>query len=81
MTQQAHFRITYDGPALITHEMDVRTLAPALLAMGELLDAATQALYAERVKAQINVRASFQTGSFGIDFALATDWLSPRAIF
>jgi hypothetical protein len=71
----AHFRVTYDGPALASHEMDVRELAPALLAAGDLLDAATRVLNGERVKPQINVRASFKTGSFGIDFALATDWL------
>lgn len=70
-----HFRVTYDGPALAEHEMDVRGLAPALLAVAELLDAATRVLHAERAKAQVNVRASFKTGSFGIDFSLATDWL------
>lgn len=71
----AHFRVTYDGPVLAAHEMDVRELAPALLAAGDLLDAATRVLNGERVKPQINVRASFKTGSFGIDFSLATDWL------
>lgn len=71
----SHFRITYDGPALATHAMDVRELAPALLAAGDLLDAATRTLHGERVKAQTHVRASFRTGSFGIDFALATDWV------
>lgn len=71
----AQFRITFDGPALATHEMDVRELAPALLAVGDVLDAATRALYGDRVKAQTTVRASFKAGSFGIDFQLATDWL------
>jgi len=70
----SHFRITYDGAALASSEMDVRELAPALLAVGDLLDAATRALHGERIKAQTNVRASFKTGSFGIDFNLATDW-------
>lgn len=70
-----HFRITYDGPALVTHEMDVRDLAPALLAIGDVLDAATHALSGARMHPQINVRASFKTGCFGIDFALTTDWL------
>jgi hypothetical protein len=78
----AHFRVTYDGPALASHEMDVRELAPALLAAGDLLEAATRVLHGERVKPQINVRASFKTGSFGIDFSLATDWvLKVRDIF
>lgn len=69
-----HFRVTYDGPALAASTMDVRDLAPALLAVGDALDAATRALYGDRIKAQVNVRASFKTGSFGIDLALATDW-------
>lgn len=71
----SHFRITYDGPALATHQMDVHELAPALLAMGDLLEAATRVLNGDRVKPQVNVRASFKTGSFGIDFELATVWL------
>lgn len=76
MSQHTHFRVSYDGPALINHEMDVRDLAPALLAIGDLLDAAARVVNADRVKAQVNVRASFRTGSFGIDLALATDWIT-----
>ncbi|WP_201057243.1 hypothetical protein [Marichromatium gracile] len=72
----AHLRVTYDGPALASHEMDVRDLAPALIAIGNLLDTATRAINAERAQAQVNVRASFRTGSFGIDFAVATDWIA-----
>jgi hypothetical protein len=70
------FRITYDGPALARSEMDVRELAPALLAVGDMLDAATQALCGGRVKPQVNVKGTFKTGSFGIDFNVATDFLS-----
>lgn len=75
MLSPAHFRLTYDGAALEHHEMDVRELAPALLAAGDMLEAATRALNGDRVKAQVNVRASFKTGSFGIDLNLVTDWL------
>ncbi|MBK5914277.1 hypothetical protein [Rhodocyclus purpureus] len=78
----AQFRVTYDGPALASHQMDVRELAPALLAVGNALDAATRALYGDRIKAQTTVHASFKSGSFGIDFQLATDWvLKVRDIF
>lgn len=70
------FRITYDGPELASSQMDVRDLAPALLAVGDLLEATTGALYGDRVKPQVNVRGSFKTGSFGIDFSLAADWTS-----
>lgn len=82
MASPAHFRITYDGAALSNNEMNVRELAPALLAAGDMLEAATRALNGDRLKSQINVRASFKTGCFGIDFNLATDWvLKVRDIF
>lgn len=71
----SRFRITYDGPALESSEMDVRELAPALLAFGDLLDASTRALCGDQVRPQVNVRGSFKTGSFGIDFTLATSLL------
>ena len=67
----SRFRITYDGPALESSEMDVRELAPALLAFGDLLDASTRALCGDQVRPRVNVRGSFKTGSFGIDFTLA----------
>lgn len=69
------FRITYDGPALDASEMDVRELAPALLAIGELLESATHVLYGDKIKPQVNVKGSFKTGSFEIDFNLATTML------
>lgn len=72
MTQ---FRITYDGPALATHEMDARELAPALMAMADLLDSSVRALHGERAKAQINVKGSFKTGSFNVDFTTAINFL------
>jgi len=69
------FRVTYDGPALQTNEMDVRELAPALLAVGDLLEVATRELIPGNTKAQVNVRGSFKTGSFGIEFGLAMSWV------
>ncbi|MEN8514347.1 hypothetical protein [Burkholderia sp. RS02] len=71
----SRFRVTYDGPALESSEMDVRELAPALLAIGDLLDASTRALCGDQVRPQVNVRGSFKTGSFGVDFTLATSLL------
>lgn len=65
-----HFRITYDGPALQTHEMEVRQLAPALHALGDLLDAANHAIGSSRSHVAVNVKGSFKTGSFGIDLSL-----------
>ncbi|MDF1552720.1 MAG: hypothetical protein P1P84_06635 [Deferrisomatales bacterium] len=66
----AHFRITYDGPALADHQMDVKKLSPALHAVGELLEAANRVLNEDHGKVSVRVQGSFKTGSFGIDFAL-----------
>ena len=82
MDGMTQFRITYDGKALETHEMDVRELSPALLAMADLLDASVRALHGDKAKAQINVRGSFKTGSFNIDFNTAVNFIKAvRDIF
>jgi len=66
-------RLTYDGPALAAHTMDVRQLAPALLAFGDLAEEAARTLWGEQVSVKVEVRASFRTGSFGIDLSVATN--------
>lgn len=67
-------RITYDGPALINHEMEVRQLAPALHAVGDLLDNANRVLNGPDSKVSVSVKGSFKTGSFGIDFSFLQGW-------
>ncbi len=61
------FKILYDGPALDAHEMDVKELAPALLAVGELLEEANSLFYGNQSKIAVNIKA-FSEGSFGVDF-------------
>lgn len=70
MAQTEQFQIVYDGPALQSHEMDVRDLAPALLAISDVLDEANKITNGDKTKVQVNVRGSFKTGSFGIDFSV-----------
>lgn len=67
----SNVRITYDGPALDAHTMDVRSLAPALLAFGDLCEHAALALYGDAARVRVEVRASFRTGSFGIDLSVS----------
>lgn len=62
-----HFSIKYDGPALATHEMDVHELAPALMALSEMIKSANQALYGDKADVKVQVKGSFKGGSFGID--------------
>lgn len=82
MDDMTMFRVTYDGPALERSEMDARELAPALMAIADLLEASSRALYGDKAIPQVNVKGSFTTGSFNIDFATAVSWLkSVRDLF
>lgn len=62
--------IAYDGPALRGGTMDVRDLAPALLAVGQLFDAANSALNGESARINVQVTAT-ESGSFQIGLEVA----------
>lgn len=66
---KASFTIAYDGPALRDGAMDVRDLAPALLAVGQLFDAANSVLNGDNARVNVQVTATGQ-GSFEIVFDL-----------
>lgn len=70
---RADFTLTYDGPALAAHEMDVRELAPAMLAVGELFDAMNMLLNGESAEVQVNVRAH-EPGCFSVVFDIVQSW-------
>jgi len=54
----ASFHMAYDGPALATHEMNVKDFAPTLLAIGELLEDSNYILNGEQIKILVNIRAA-----------------------
>ncbi|MCG7349918.1 hypothetical protein [Sphingomonas sp. ACRSK] len=64
---QADFVLTYDGPALREHEMNVRDLAPAMLAVGEAFEALNSLYNGKAAKIAVNVRAH-QPGCFKVVF-------------
>jgi len=64
------FHIVYGGDALTGSTFDVRDLAPALLAFGDMLEHANRVLNDDKIEVSVRVKASFKTGCFGIDFSL-----------
>ena len=68
MTTSVHFSIKYDGPALADHQMDVRELAPALIALSSLLEEANNAAFDGSNEVRVQVKGNFKGGSFGVDF-------------
>jgi hypothetical protein len=63
----ASLTIAYDGPALRDHAMDVRDLAPAMLGLGQLFDAANTALNGDSARVRVQVKAT-EPGCFQITF-------------
>src|SRR5690349_3150194 len=70
MADTAQFQITYSGEALENNEMDVRELAPALIAIADLLEESNNVINGGSTKIIVNVHGSFKSGSFGIDFTV-----------
>lgn len=67
MEPAVHFSIKYDGSALENHTMDVRDLAPALIALSDVFEEANRALFHDASKVVVNVRGNFKSGSFLVD--------------
>jgi hypothetical protein len=76
MSNHERFHVVYDGPALTEHRMDVRDLAPALVAFADLFTAANKEINGDTAEVRVQVNASFKAGSFGIDLITSQHLLS-----
>ena len=63
------FTLEYDGPALASHEMDVKQLAPALLATAELFQEMNRLQYPDNPPVSVNLRAT-REGSIDVHLIL-----------
>jgi hypothetical protein len=72
MSQTTHFRLGFDGFALSQHEMEINQLAPALLALSNILEEAAKQVSHGEGKASIRVRGNIKSGSIEIDLTVLT---------
>ena len=63
------FTLVFDGPALEFHEIEVRNLGQALIAMCDLIHAANTEIYGGNSQVEVKVKAH-APGSFEVDFLL-----------
>lgn len=73
MAEAVRFKVVFDGPAVKDGAMDVRELAPALLALGGLCERANGLLNQDRVRASVRVEARLEAGSFDVSLQFAQD--------
>ena len=64
-----NFQLIYDGKALENHEINPRDLSIALNAINDLFTNADRIVNKGKTKAEIKVKASFETGCFKINFS------------
>lgn len=72
---ETSFILAYDGPAVADGEMEIADLAPALVSLGQLLNAAARAVDGDQAKVSIKVKST-REGSFEIWLSVAMDLAS-----
>lgn len=80
MARHVRTRIRYDGPALAGHEMDVQDLAPALLAMAEIVQIANRKFNGNAVSIRVMVDADVEQQCFQLDLSLVQSIFDQAAV-
>lgn len=75
MSKHVTTTIRYDGPALAGHEMDVQDLAPALLALADIVQFANRKFNGTDADIKVLVNADVEQRCFMIDISLVQSFL------
>ena len=67
MSKHVTTTIRYDGPALVGHEMDVQELAPALLALAEMVQLANKRFNGDAATMKVLVKADVEQQCFQLE--------------
>lgn len=70
MNGKTAVRIAYGGPDVDSGAMDVKELAPALLAFGELIEESNKLINGQESKVKVLVKSDFRKGSFDVGFEM-----------
>jgi hypothetical protein len=69
--EDAQFSIVYDGEAVAEGSIDAKELAPALMALAEVIEQAQPLIPELEAPISLRVRSDFERGSFEIHLELA----------
>lgn len=81
MAKHVRTTIRYDGPALGSHEMDVQDLAPALLALADMIQIANRKFNGDKADIRVLVNADVEQKCFMIDLSLVMSFLDQAKTF
>jgi len=80
MARHVRTRIRYDGPALVGHEMDVQDLAPALLAVSNIVQIANRKFNGDGASIRVLVDADVEQQCFQLDLSLVQSLFDQAAV-
>lgn len=81
MSSHVSTTIRYDGPALADHQMDVQDLAPALLALADIVQIANRRFNGDAANMRILVKADVEQRCFQVDIHLVQSLVEQAKTF
>ncbi len=81
MAEHVQTTIRYDGPALVGHDMDVQDLAPALLALADIVQIANRKFNGDRASMRVLVNADAEQKCFQLDLSLVQSLIDQAQTF